>query len=82
MNLDDYGYFDGGVFIFHPEPFAFISDEGVTLVRELDYRRMRDRFHVDLERLVSDVLKKQIGIPDPLRQRKPHQKPPQQSPGE
>lgn len=80
MNIDDYGYFDGEAFIFH-EPFPFIDNEGVTLLRELNYASFK-KHAVDIEALVSSVLKKQLGIPDPLRQREPNQETPKQDPGE
>lgn len=80
MNLDDYGYFDGDVYVFH-EPFPFIDKEGVTLLRELNYASFT-KYRPDVEGLVSHVLKKQLGIPDPLRQREPHQETPKKDPGE
>lgn len=80
MQLDDYGYFDGGVFIFR-QPFPLIHDEGVTLMSELDMRRFHKQ-GIDLEKLVSHVIKQQIGVPDPLRERDPHQDAPKTDPGE
>lgn len=80
MNLDDYGYFDGGVFVFK-EPFPFLHENGVTLMSELDVRRFR-RSGFDAETLISCILKQQLGVDDPLRQREPDQETPKQDPGE